>query len=409
MQTRAYIHAMLSYIEDHLSEDLKPESIAGGHFISVSQLYRDFYAFTGHSVKEYIRKRRISNACEKIKCSELPLTVIADESGYQTIQAFYKQFRSTVGMTPLEYRRNDSYFYFYPFVLDEMSLAIKVGMETIPPCNTMRFYDYCLTGIEDRALAAAGEISGRVFGRNGKQVGSRLCYEVMTEKPGEGNTDLYATCTVNYKESEINDGWNYLYHNWLSASMFEKSGDRYFEEYLFQNGKPRKLKLYLPVKKRKTEQHITITTEPERTFIAAKESGYNAERKASEKVVSFLQEHHPLLIRHAQNFYVCIYDSVYACGLECGGGFRITALPEQHMNSGVSLIQMPAGRYAVLPDDCFGDIRIGSEKMDLWLKKNAILHEDEPVFAVYTILNGRYDNEHIQMRLYKRLKNDKNG
>ena len=65
MQKRAYIHAMLSYIEDHLSEDLKPESIAGGHFISVSQLYRDFYAFTGHSVKEYIRKRRISNACEK--------------------------------------------------------------------------------------------------------------------------------------------------------------------------------------------------------------------------------------------------------------------------------------------------------------------------------------------------------
>ena len=51
MQKRAYIHAMLSYIEDHLSEDLKPESIAGGHFISVSQLYRDFYAFTGHSVK----------------------------------------------------------------------------------------------------------------------------------------------------------------------------------------------------------------------------------------------------------------------------------------------------------------------------------------------------------------------
>ena len=84
MQKRAYIHAMLSYIEDHLSEDLKPESIAGGHFISVSQWYRDFYAFTGHSVKEYIRKRRISNACEKIKCSELPLTVIADESGYQT-------------------------------------------------------------------------------------------------------------------------------------------------------------------------------------------------------------------------------------------------------------------------------------------------------------------------------------
>jgi predicted transcriptional regulator YdeE len=163
-------------------------------------------------------------------------------------------------MTPVEYQQGDTYFYFHPFAVSEISLAVKVAHETIPECKTTRFFDSCLIGIEDKAIASLVEIKGRVFGRNGKQIGSQLCYEVMTEQRGTGKTGLYATCVVNYNEPEINDGWNYLYNIWLSASMFEESGDGYFEEYIFQNGKPRKLKLYLPVKKRKTEQHITITT-----------------------------------------------------------------------------------------------------------------------------------------------------
>ena len=154
MKTYDYIRSVLSYIERHLAETLQPESIAKRYFVSTSQLYRDFYACTGHSVKEYIRKRRISNACEKIKCSKLPFAIIADESGYQTQQAFHKQFKNVVGMTPLEYRQNDSYFYFYPFGFNEISLAVKVGTETLPACRITRFYDSCLIGIEDRALAA---------------------------------------------------------------------------------------------------------------------------------------------------------------------------------------------------------------------------------------------------------------
>ena len=162
-----YIDAVLPYIERHLTEDLNPENIAGLHFVSLSQLYRDFYACTGHSVKEYIRKRRISNACEKIKCSDMPLAIIADESGYQTQQAFHKQFKNIVGMTPLEYQQGNTYFYFYPFTINEISLAVKVGTETIPECATTRFYDSCLISIEDKAIAALGEITGRVLGRNG--------------------------------------------------------------------------------------------------------------------------------------------------------------------------------------------------------------------------------------------------
>lgn len=403
MQRANYIQAVLLYIEQHLSSELNPENIAGRHFISLSQLYRDFYACTGHSVKEYIRKRRISNACEKIKCSKLPLPVISDESGYQTQQAFHKQFKSIVGMTPLEYQHTDSYFYFYPFAVNEISLAVRVGAEFIPECKTTRFYDSCLVGIEDKAVAALGGITGRVFGRNGKQLGSRLCYEVMTETGGAGKTDLYATCVVNYNEPEIGGGWNYLYNSWLSASMFEESGQGYFEEYIFQSGKPRKLKLYLPVKKKKTERHITIAAVPEMAFVIARERGYNAERKAAEKVMSFLQQRSPLLMRSARRFYVCACGDTCECGVECGDGFK---LPH---DCGLEILRFPAGRYALLPDDRLGDVRAGGAKMERWLQNNGLPHEDKPVFAVYETLNGKYDNENIRMKLYKQLKNDKNG
>ncbi len=185
MQKASYINTVIQYIENHLMSEIDPEIIAKRHFISLSQLYRDFYAYTEHSVKEYIRKRRISNACEKIKCSDTSLAVITDESGCQTQQAFHKKFKSIVGMAPIEYRQSDTYFYFYPFFVDEISIAVKVGNEEIPEYTITRFYDSCLIGIENKAIASLGEIKGRVFGRNGKQIGNQFCYEVMAVKPGE--------------------------------------------------------------------------------------------------------------------------------------------------------------------------------------------------------------------------------
>jgi AraC family transcriptional regulator len=401
MRKNKYINSVIEFIESNLSADIHIEMVASRQALSLSQLYRDFYAYTGHSVKAYIRKRRISNACERLKCSMLPLAVITDESGYQTQQAFQKQFKCIVGMTPLEYRQSDAYYYFYPFSADEISVAVKVGNEDIPECTTTKFYNTCMVGIEDKAIASLGDASRRVFGRNGKQIGKQFCYEVMNEtgvvgSDCAGKAGTYATCVVDYNERDINDGWNYLYNIWLSASMFEQSGDGYFEEYLFKNGKPYKLKLYLPVKKRKTTRHITISQIPEMVFIIAREKGINAERKASEKVLGILQECHPILIRSAQRFYVCAYDGVYECGVECGSEETVPS------DGGCEIFRVPAGRYAVMPDDCFGDIRVGEEKMTAWLSNNSVIQENgQPVFAVYEILNGRYDADHIRMKLYK--------
>lgn len=405
-----WIDRVIQYIEAHLADELNPESIAAQHYVSARQLYRDFCVCTGHSVKEYIRKRRISNACEKLKSSDLPLAVITDESGYETQQAFHKQFKSVVGITPAQYRQSDTYFYFHPAIDHSVSFAVKVGTEFIPVCSTTRFYDTCLAGIEDKAIASLGGVSGRVFGRNGKQLGNRFCYELMTQEAGTGKGEarLYATCTVRYNEPEINEAWNYLYNIWLSASMFEESYESYFEEYLFRNGKPHRLKLYLPVKRKKAEHQITIESTQEVAFIVARADGYDAERKASERVMTFLQVNNPLLLQNARRFYVCGYGDTFECGVECGNGFTLAA------GHDLKIRRIPTGRYAVLPDDRLGDAGVGAAKLERWIINNGIATENidgksEPVFAIYETLNGKFDNSNIRMKLYKRLKDGRNG
>jgi flagellin-specific chaperone FliS len=44
MPKTSYISTVLQHIENHLMSSIDPESIAKQHFISLSQLYRDFYA-----------------------------------------------------------------------------------------------------------------------------------------------------------------------------------------------------------------------------------------------------------------------------------------------------------------------------------------------------------------------------
>ncbi len=400
---KKHINDVIDYIEKNLSIELSPEIISKNLFISLSQLYRDFYSYTGHSIKEYIRKRRISNACEKIKYSDMPLDVISTESGCKTQQSFHKQFKSIVGLTPIEYKNSNNYFYFYPFNINKISLAVNVGNEYIPECKTTRFYDSCLIGIEDKAISELGEMKGRVFGRNANQIDSRFCYEVMTEISGLDKSGTYATCIVNYNEKDINDGWNYLYNIWLLTSMFEQSDDEYFEEYIFKNGKPYKLKLYLPVRKCKTSHHITISQVSEMYFVVAREIGNNAEHKASEKLMNFFNKNYPLLVENAKHFYVCNYNSTCKCGIECGSTLRLS------LNSDFEIIHIPTGKYAILQGDCIGDVQVGVEKINLWLKNNSIAHEEKSVFAIYEILNDKYDIENISMKLYKAIKNDKNG
>ncbi len=72
------------------------------------------------------------------------------------------------------------------------------------------------------------------------------------------------------------------------------------------------------------------------------------------------------MIRSVQRFYVCSYDNICECGVECG---EMLQLPSE---SNLGILRIQAGQYAVLPDDCLGNIRMGGVKIDIWLTNNSI-------------------------------------
>ncbi len=112
MRTAELIEQAIDYIEEHLREPIELERIAEASMMSVPNLYRMFYAMTGHPVKEYIRKRRTSEAAFLLRQSELPANEIGYRLGFDAYQTFNKAFKRYTGLTPASYRGSEFIFSF---------------------------------------------------------------------------------------------------------------------------------------------------------------------------------------------------------------------------------------------------------------------------------------------------------
>ncbi|HML47109.1 MAG TPA: AraC family transcriptional regulator, partial [Clostridia bacterium] len=90
------MHGLFRYIEENLALDLNTGLLSSVGYASHAKLYRSFYNLTGHSVMEYVRKRKLSNALAHIKTSDAGLTDIAFQCGYSSHQALCRAIRQTL-------------------------------------------------------------------------------------------------------------------------------------------------------------------------------------------------------------------------------------------------------------------------------------------------------------------------
>jgi AraC-like DNA-binding protein len=250
------LEPLLAELEQNLADDFSVERLAEVGLLSRSQLYREFYDATGHSVKEYVRKRRLSTALALIKHTDMTLKKIAKECGFSCEQALCRCVKDAIGQTPKEYKASGGEYYFPPvatgvLVDGEQGLPVSVSTEMIPPTLRLPYYDSRLRGIENRALAwlfaSRPGYSGRIFGRKGAQKSSKLCYELYIEaeeadQPAVSGTFAKTTCPD--IEEEIIAAWDYLYNGWLKTSMFAQAEQCWFEEYIHAGGQVKRLQLY---------------------------------------------------------------------------------------------------------------------------------------------------------------------
>lgn len=122
------IQKSLDYIEQNLKMDIDINLIVNQSFFSITHFYRIFQAMVGDSVKDYIRKRRLSNAAIELLTSEKRLIDIAFEYGFQSQEVFTRAFLRTFDTTPGRYRVSKSKIVLYEKVnIHQRNITILNG------------------------------------------------------------------------------------------------------------------------------------------------------------------------------------------------------------------------------------------------------------------------------------------
>ncbi|MGF7142223.1 AraC family transcriptional regulator [Anaerotaenia torta] len=88
------------YMEEHITEPMDIEEIAGCAYVSAFHFQRIFSVLCGFTVGEYIRNRRLSLAAQELSCSNRKVIDAALKYGYDSPDSFAKAFLRFHGISP---------------------------------------------------------------------------------------------------------------------------------------------------------------------------------------------------------------------------------------------------------------------------------------------------------------------
>jgi AraC family transcriptional regulator len=290
------VQRAIDYIEVHIIEELSLEDIAKQAYASLFHFHRIFQAVTGDSMKEYIRKRRLSLAGRELAETDARIIDVALKYGYETPEAFAKAFKKLHGITPSECRRKKGCFYYkdkayvhiYKSKLEggkdsmEYKIIEKDSFKIVGRELRVRndngdnfrlipkFWDDCMKdGIFDQFEAMPNMINkqskpsmGMCMDFDGINTFSYLiCVEVsnfdcipegMTSKTIPASKYAVFTAKAESKEKTsdaIQETWKDIYAKWFPVSGYERTDGPDFELYDERCGweKP-EVDIYIPIK-----------------------------------------------------------------------------------------------------------------------------------------------------------------
>jgi len=86
--------------------DLDANNIAEAMAMSRASLYNKMKQITGLGIAEYLNKYRIEVACQLLKTTDLSISDIATDIGFNSSKYFSTAFKLATGLSPREYRNN---------------------------------------------------------------------------------------------------------------------------------------------------------------------------------------------------------------------------------------------------------------------------------------------------------------
>ncbi|OMC75602.1 AraC family transcriptional regulator [Paenibacillus odorifer] len=112
----------LDYMESKMEESVTIEEIAKVAYSSPFHFQRMFNMLTGVSIKDYIRKRRLTLAAQELAISKVKVLDVALKYGYDSPESFAKAFRKAHGITPSAARESGVQLKAFPRLSFHLSL-----------------------------------------------------------------------------------------------------------------------------------------------------------------------------------------------------------------------------------------------------------------------------------------------
>lgn len=119
----------IEYMEDYLLDDITINDIAKQAHLSSYHFQRTFTILTDITVKEYLRRRRLTKAAQELCNNNTKIIDLAFKYGYQTPESFAKAFYKQHGITPSEARKGKGNLQSYN------RLVIQVNLKGAEPMN----------------------------------------------------------------------------------------------------------------------------------------------------------------------------------------------------------------------------------------------------------------------------------
>lgn len=96
----------VSFIEEHLTEELDINDIAEEAYVSSFHFQRIFSILCGFTVGEYIRNRRLTLAAQELVASDIKVIDVALKYGYDSPDSFTRAFTKFHGVSPSVAKHN---------------------------------------------------------------------------------------------------------------------------------------------------------------------------------------------------------------------------------------------------------------------------------------------------------------
>ena len=287
------MNAAVDCIERNLAGEIDFSKAAEKAACSTFHFQRVFFAINGLTPADYTRRRRLTIAAKELSSGKEKVIDIAMKYGYDSPNAFTREFRQLHGITPQAARESGAKLTAYPRV----SFHIELKGRTVMDYQIMEKPEFKVAGrirrfttannqnllkipqwwksflksaewpqIADVSEKKPGEVTGgRILGIcfDAGQ-GEEFSYAIAVELPNGKSPKPFETLDIPAEtwavfDTTINDiqtCWKQIYEEWFPSTGYEHSGRPELEVYLpgDPNDPAMKCQLWVPINKKNKKQ-----------------------------------------------------------------------------------------------------------------------------------------------------------